>query len=93
MALSPAYLEWKRQTEIESEQRGLEQGLQQLQQERRMTLESLLQAHYGTLDAELVAVIEACLSLSADEYARELPVLLSLSREELVRRFGQSSET
>jgi hypothetical protein len=74
MNLSQAYLEWREAT--------LQQGQQD---ERRQVVENLLRVRFGSLDADLQRVIEPLLQLPPQEYSR---LLLELSREELLRRFG-----
>jgi hypothetical protein len=49
MALSQAYLEWEKQTKY----LGMTQGLQQ---ERRDTIESLIQSRFGTIDQDLQSI-------------------------------------
>ena len=55
------------------------------QDERREVVENLLRVRFGSLDADLERVIEPLLQLPPQEYSR---LLLQLSREELLRRFG-----
>ncbi len=80
MKLSPVYL---KRLETATEQ-GLQQGLQQLMRERQYTIESILRMRFGEIDPQLEAIIPALLTLSAPEYT---PILLELSREELLARF------
>ncbi len=77
MALSEAYLEWKR----EVQQEGIEQGIEQGQ---RLAVESLLRSRFNPLDHSLIAIIPAILELSPEEY---MPLLLNLSQTELLVRF------
>ncbi len=78
MQLSPIY----RQKLEEATQKGVQQGLQQgLQQERRAMIESLLQVRFGSIDQELEAIIERLTALEPSEFT---PLLLQLSREELL---------
>ncbi|MCC5604969.1 hypothetical protein [Nostoc favosum] len=51
----------------------------------RKVVESLLKSRFGSLDEQLSAIIEPLLSLKAEEFT---PLLLQLSREELLARFG-----
>ena len=82
MALSPIYLQ---QLE-DAKQEGLEQGVQQgVTRERRTIIENLLQVRFGS-DDELNTIIEPILRLSPQEFT---PLLLQLSREELLNRFSQ----
>jgi hypothetical protein len=74
MNLSQAYLEWREAT--------LQEGVQEGQ---RQVVENLLRARFGLLDTELERIIEPLLNLPPQEYSR---LLLELSREELLTRFG-----
>ncbi|MDJ0737034.1 MAG: hypothetical protein QNJ47_23690 [Nostocaceae cyanobacterium] len=74
MNLSQAYLEWREAT--------LQEGQKD---ERRQVVENLLRVRFGSLDAELERIIEPLLELPPQEYSR---LLLELSRDELVTRFG-----
>jgi len=80
MALSQAYLEWEQSTELRGEQRGRRQGEQEV-------VEALLKSRFGELDAELSAIVPQILELPADAYT---PLLLQLSREQLIDRFEGS---
>ena len=75
MALSPIYLQ---QLE-EAKQKGVQQGV-------RTVIENLLQVRFGSLDRELSTIIEPISRLSPQEFT---PLLLQLSREELLNRFRQ----
>ncbi len=75
MGLSPIYL----QRLADAEQKGV-------QNERRTVIENLLQARFGTLDDELKEIIQPLLGLTPEEFS---PLLIQLSREELLSRFRQ----
>ena len=77
MNLSQAYLEWEQETV----ERGKEIGKEQ---ERRSVVENLLTVRFGSLDPELQAIIPSVLALSPSEFT---PILMRLSREELIARF------
>lgn len=77
MNLSQAYLEWEQETV----ERGKEIGKEQ---ERRSVVENLLTVRFGSLDPELQAIISSVLALSPSEFT---PILMRLSREELIARF------
>jgi hypothetical protein len=77
MALSQAYLEWERETK----QQGIEQGQRLAQQQ---TIVSILSTRFGTLDSQLEAIIPAIMALPI---ATATPLLLQLSREDLLQRF------
>lgn len=51
-------------------------------------MENLLQVRFGSLNKELSAIIEPVLALSPEEFT---PLLMQLSREELIARFGGQS--
>ncbi len=63
----------------------LEQAQQQgLQEGQRRIIESLLRSRFGELDPQLAAIIDPILALPPEE---STPLLLQLSREELLARF------
>ncbi|HEY9850018.1 MAG TPA: hypothetical protein V6D28_11205 [Leptolyngbyaceae cyanobacterium] len=67
------------------EQKGIEQGIQRgIQQGERLIVENLLKLRFGELDAELSALIDSILTFPPEEFT---PLLVQLSREELVSRF------
>jgi hypothetical protein len=76
MRLSPLYT----QRLEEAERRGQIEG-------QRKVVENLLKIRFGLLDEQLSTIIEPLLSLPIEEFT---PLLLQLSREELLERFGQS---
>jgi hypothetical protein len=49
-----------------------------------LVVENLLKVRFGEIDNELQAIIEPLLSLPPEEFT---PLLLQLSREELIHRF------
>ncbi|GBE92661.1 hypothetical protein NCWK1_2418 [Nostoc cycadae WK-1] len=77
MRLSPIY----EQKLAEAKQEGLQEGIQA---ERRKLIENLLRFRFGSLDTQLTGIIEPILAFSPDEFT---PLLLQLSREELLDRF------
>lgn len=80
MNLSPVYV----QRLEEVAQQGRQEGSLG---ERRLAIENLLKIRFGSLDEELSRVIEPMLELPPEEYIR---LILQLSREELLARFGTS---
>ncbi len=66
-------------------QSGMEQGTQM---ERTAFIENLLKARFNYLDDKLTEIIQPMLSLSPEELA---PLLLQLSREELLARFNNDN--
>jgi hypothetical protein len=77
MRLEPLYQQDREQAKLE----GIQQG-------ERLVVENLLQVRFGSLDKELSAIIEPVLTLSPEEFT---PLLMQLSREELIARFGRQS--
>jgi predicted transposase/invertase (TIGR01784 family) len=68
-------------------QEALEEGRQEGRQEgQREILENLLRARFGSLDEELTTIVEAVMNLPSAEFT---PLLLQLSRAELLDRFGK----
>jgi hypothetical protein len=57
---------------------------QAIQQGERLVVENLLKVRFGELDNQLQAIIEPLLALPPEEFT---PLLLQLSREELIARF------
>jgi predicted transposase YdaD len=69
-------------------QEALEEGRQEGRQEgQREIVEDLLKARFGNLDEELSAIVAAVLKLPPAEFT---PLLLQLSRQELLDRFRQA---
>jgi hypothetical protein len=86
MALSQAYLEWEQQTKRQGIEQGKRQGIEQGKQEtQRATIMSILTTRFGPIDGPLEAIIPAIMELPI---ASATPLLLQLSREELLSRFG-----
>ncbi|GFZ90684.1 flagellar assembly protein H [Okeania sp. KiyG1] len=89
MRLSPLLLEQlETATQLgreEGKQEGIEQGIQQA---NRMVIENLLRLRFNSLDEELRGIIQPMSSLSPEEF---LPLLLQLSREELLARFNSEN--
>ncbi|MEH2363696.1 hypothetical protein [Nostoc sp.] len=73
MRLAPLY----QQDREQAKQQGIQQG-------ERLVVENLLKVRFGEIDNELQAIIEPLLALSPEEFT---PLLLQLSREELINRF------
>jgi hypothetical protein len=82
MQLSPIY----EQRLAEATQQGVQQGVQA---ERRAIIENLLRVRFGTLDEQLITLIEPLLALPPEEFSSVLLQLSILSREDLLRRFNQ----
>jgi flagellar biosynthesis/type III secretory pathway protein FliH len=66
-------------------QEGRQEGLQAgVERERRAMIESILQVRFGQIDAELTRIINPLIAMSREEFT---PLLLQLSREELLAKF------
>lgn len=52
--------------------------------ERRAMIESIIQVRFGELDSELATIIDQVIAMTREEFT---PLLLQLSREELLARF------
>ena len=87
MELSPLVLQWEEEALRRGEQQGIQQGIQQGKIiERRANIENLLRFRFGLIDEQLSEIIEPLLELSPEEFTI---LLLQLSREELLTRFGR----
>ncbi|WP_373525212.1 hypothetical protein [Nostoc sp.] len=75
MRLEPLYQQDRERAKLEGKQEG-----------KRLVVENLLQVRFGSLDKELQAIIEPVLALLPEEFT---PLLMQLSREELIARFGR----
>nr|WP_223269852.1 DUF4351 domain-containing protein [Nostoc sp. 'Peltigera membranacea cyanobiont' 213] len=73
MRLAPLY----QQDREQAKQQGIQQG-------ERLVVENLLKFRFGEIDNELQEIIEPLLTLPPEEFT---PLLLQLSREELINRF------
>jgi len=82
MNLSPAYLQRKQEILEEGRQEGTQAG-------QRLVVENLLKVRFGEVNAQLAALISTILTFPAEEYT---PLLLQLSREQLLERFRGHSE-
>lgn len=83
MNLSPIYLERLAEAKQEGRNEGLQEGVIN---ERRTVIENILRARFGTLDNELNSIIQPLLALTSEEFS---PLLIQLSREELISRFRE----
>ncbi|WP_293132941.1 hypothetical protein [Okeania sp. SIO3I5] len=86
MRLSPVYLRWREDTLEQGRQEGRQEGLQEGQQKIRQMIENFLNVRFGSLDPELLAIIEPMSQLSPEELTS---LLLNASREELLERFSE----
>jgi hypothetical protein len=65
----------------EGEKLGLDRGIER---ERRAMIESILQVRFGEVDSQLATIINPLIAMKREEFT---PLLLQLSREELLARF------
>ena len=77
MRLEPIYQRNREQAKLEGRQEG-----------ERLVVENLLQVRFGSLNDELSAIIEPILALPPSEFT---PLLMQLSKEELIARFTGES--
>ncbi len=94
MRLSPLYIEDREKAVKEGIQQGMQQGIQQgmqqgIQEERYALLETWLKNSFGDLDPELKEAIVPMLELSREDFASLLLQLSSLSRQQILERFGK----
>ncbi|MFM6007151.1 MAG: hypothetical protein ACKPA7_25555 [Sphaerospermopsis kisseleviana] len=75
--------ELKKQGREEGEKLGIDRGIET---ERRAMIESILQVRFGGIDAEVATIIEKLIVMSREEFT---PLLVQLSREELIARFAE----
>lgn len=88
MVLSQAYLAWEKETEEKGIQEGIQQGIQC---ERRITLENLFKARFGSIDESLTTILPKLVALSAEDYTQLLLELSQLSHDDVVSRFQNLS--
>ncbi len=84
MNLSPVYLDKLAQNKQEGIREGLQQGLEI---ERKNMIESILLNRFGEIDEDLSSIIPQLLKLSPMEI---VPLLLNLSRTDLINRFREN---
>ncbi|KYC39406.1 hypothetical protein WA1_32280 [Scytonema hofmannii PCC 7110] len=88
LAKQEGQIEGRLEGRLEGQIEGrLEGRLEGQIEERRQVVENLLRVRFGSLDAELSTMIESILTLSPEEF---MPLLLQLSRPELIARFGNN---
>ena len=84
MRLSPLLTKKLQDAEDFGEQRGK-------RMERLTMIENFFRARFGSLDEELSTIIEPMLLLSYEELTQILMQLSTISREELLSRFGSGN--
>ena len=85
MRLAPLYQQDREQARFEGIQEGQLEGIKQGE---RLVVENLLRVRFGLLDNELQAIIEPLLAFPPEEFT---PLLMQLSRSELIARFARQS--
>ena len=81
MKLSQMYQQQLEEIKKQERQEGLDRGIER---ERRAMIESILQVRFGEVDSQLAAIINPLIAMNREEFT---PLLLQLSREELLARF------
>jgi hypothetical protein len=85
MRLAPLYQQDRELARLEGRKEGQLEGIRLGE---RQVMENLLKFRFGELSNELQAVIEPLLALPPEEFT---PLLMQLSLEELIARFGTQS--
>ena len=83
MKLSEIYQQQLEEIKQEGRQEGRQEGVLR---ERCAMIESILQVRFGEIDPQLATIIDQLAAMSREEFT---PVLLQLSREELLARFAK----
>ena len=78
MKLSEMYQQQLEEIKKQERQEGVER-------ERRAMIESILQVRFGAVDSQLATIINPLIAMNREEFT---PLLLQLSREELLARFA-----
>ena len=91
MKLSEMYQQQLEALKKQGLQEGLEEGRQEgrqegVERERRAMIESIMQVRFGQVDSQLQTIINPLIAMNREEFT---PLLLQLSREELLARFAQ----
>ena len=73
----------------EGHRQGLEEAREETKQKEKLAIANVLKIRFGEIDEELEATIAAIAQLSIEE---SVPLLLQLSREEILARFGNDGE-
>jgi len=81
MKLSQMYQQQLEEIKKQERQEGLDRGIER---ERRAMIESILQVRFGEVDSQLATIINPLIAMKREEFT---PLLLQLSREELLARF------
>jgi flagellar biosynthesis/type III secretory pathway protein FliH len=85
MKLSEMYQQLLEEIKQEGRQEGELLGINRgIETERRAMVESILQVRFGEIDSQLATIIDQVIAMTREEFT---PMLLQLSREELLARF------
>ncbi len=84
MNLTPAYIQWREETLLQGRQEGRQEGRFE---ERRILVENLLIAKFGSIDERLSEVIQPIIELPPQELTRIMLNLSNLSHADLLARF------
>ena len=88
VTLTQLYEEAVAQLREELRQEARQEAQREAQQERLRFVADILRVRFGEIDAELAEIVEAIATLPSEEFT---PLLLQLSREELLARFQPNS--
>ena len=89
-AMAEVRQEIRQEAKEEFLQQGLQQGKVEGEKEAtRRLIENIFQVRFGEMDEKLAAIIPSIMKLSSEEFT---PLLLQLSREELIDRFQEPEE-
>ena len=87
MKLSEMYQQQLEELKKQGLQEGRQEGRQEgVERERRAMVESIMQVRFGEVDSQLATIINPLITMNREEFT---PLLLQLSREELLARFAQ----
>jgi hypothetical protein len=87
MKLSEIYQQQLEELKKQGLQEGRQEGRQEgIERERRAMIESIMEVRFGQVDSQLQTIINPIIAMGREEFT---PLLLQLSREELLARFTQ----
>ena len=91
LAESPVFVEYMKQATAKASAEALAQGVTTgVMTGYQSVVESMMVKRFGSLDAELSAAVPNILKLSPSEFT---PLMMDLSREELINRFTDGTTT
>ncbi|MFN5593907.1 MAG: hypothetical protein ACK482_10765 [Aphanizomenon sp.] len=87
MKLSEIYQQQLEELNKQGLQEGRQEGRKEgIERERRAMIESIMEVRFGQVDSQLQTIINPIIAMGREEFT---PLLLQLSREELLARFTQ----